>query len=65
MEKTTLSVAELSMQMLESGQKFSKIKDITAFFGKTFATQQYSYDFAIYKAIKAKKNTAKKAETKR
>lgn len=26
-------------KMLESGQKFEKIKDITSFFGKTFATQ--------------------------
>lgn len=34
-------------KMLESGQKFEKIKDITSFFGKTFATQGYSYDFAI------------------
>jgi len=25
-------------KMLESGQKFEKIKDITSFFGKTFAT---------------------------
>lgn len=47
-------------QMLESGQKFEKIKDITNFFGKQFATQGYSYDFAIYKAIKAQKNTSTK-----
>ena len=51
-------------KMLESGQKFEKIKDITSFFGKTFATQGYSYDFAIYKAIKAKKSTASKAKAK-
>lgn len=53
-----LSVDELR-QMLESGVKFDKIKDITTFFGKTFATQAYSYDFALYKAIqaKAKKHT--------
>lgn len=50
--------------MLESGQKFEKIKDITSFFGKTFATQGYSYDFAIYKAIKAKKSTISKAKAK-
>lgn len=61
--KLTLSIDEIR-KMLESGQKFNKIKDITAFFGKTFATQQYSYDFAIYKAIKAKKNTTKKTEAK-
>lgn len=51
-------------RMLESGRKFEKIKDITTFFGKIFATQGYSYDFAIYKAIQAKKFTASKARTK-
>lgn len=51
-------------RMLESDVKFTKIKDITAFFGKTFATQGYSYDFAIYKAIRAKKNVASKAKAK-
>ena len=51
-------------KMLESGQKFEKIKDITTFFGKTFATQGYSYDFAIYKAIRAKKTTAPKTRAK-
>lgn len=51
-------------RMLESGQKFGRIKDITTFFGKTFATQGYSYDFAIYKAIKAKKSTISKAKAK-
>lgn len=57
--KLTLHLDEVR-KMLESGQKFEKIKDVTAFFGKTFATQGYSYDFAIYKAIKAKKSTASK-----
>ena len=51
-------------RMLESGQKFGRIKDITTFFGKTFATQGYSYDFAIYKAIQAKKVTTSKEKTK-
>lgn len=51
-------------RMLESGQKFGRIKDITTFFGKTFATQGYSYDFAIYKAIQAKKFTTAKEKTK-
>lgn len=51
-------------KMLESGLKFDKIKDITTFFGKSFATQAYSYDFAIYKAIKAKKSTASKVKAK-
>lgn len=51
-------------RMLESGRKFGRIKDITTFFGKTFATQGYSYDFAIYKAIQAKKFTTSKEKTK-
>ena len=61
--RLTLSLDEVR-KMLESGQKFEKIKDITSFFGKTFATQGYSYDFAIYKAIKAKKSTVSKAKAK-
>lgn len=62
--KLSLNVDEVT-RMLESDVKFTMIKDITAFFGKTFATQAYSYDFAIYKAIKAKKGTSSKlkAET--
>ncbi|MDE6728253.1 MAG: AAA family ATPase [Oscillospiraceae bacterium] len=57
-------------QMLESGEKFDKIKDITTFFGKTFATQGYSYDFIIYKEIlkqkkKMSKSTAKVEELKK
>ncbi len=51
-------------KMLSSGQKFEKIKDVTTFFGKTFATQGDSYDFAIYKAIKAKKVTTSKTNAK-
>ena len=61
--KLSLNVDEIR-KMLESDVKFTKIKDITAYFGKTFATQAYSYDFAIYKAIKAKKGAAKKANAK-
>lgn len=61
--KLSLNLDEIR-KMLESGQKFDKIKDITTFFGKSFATQQYSYDFAIYKAIKAKKSTASKVKAK-
>ena len=61
--KLTLSVDEVR-RMLESDIKFTKIKDVTAFFGKTFATQAYSYDFAIYKAIKSKKGASSKTKTK-
>ncbi|MDO5015689.1 MAG: AAA family ATPase [Eubacteriales bacterium] len=61
--RLTLNLDDIR-KMLESGQKFDKIKDITAFFGKTFATPAYSYDFVIYKAIKAKQGTASKAKAK-
>ena len=61
--KLALNLDEVR-KMLESGLKFDKIKDITTFFGKTFATQAYSYDFAIYKAIKAKKSTASKIKAR-
>lgn len=48
-------------KMLESGKDFQKVKDIASFFGKQFASQAYSYDFVIYKAIKeTKKKTSRK-----
>lgn len=59
--KLSLSVDEIR-KMLESGQEFSRIKDITTFFGKTFATQGYSYDFALYKSIRSKAKATKKAK---
>ena len=43
-------------QMLESDTTFTKVRDVTAFFGKKFATQAYSYDFALYKEIIKKKS---------
>jgi len=61
--KLALNLDEVR-RMLESGQEFTKVKDITTFFGKTFASQGYSYDLPIYEAIKAKKITASKARTK-
>lgn len=61
--KLSLSIDEIR-KMLESDQKFDKIKDITSFFGKQFATQGYSYDFALYKAIKTKKNSSPKMAVK-
>lgn len=53
--KLTLNMDEVR-KMLESDIQFTKIKDVAAFFGKTFATQAYSYDFAIYNAIRAHKS---------
>ena len=61
--KLSLNLDEVR-RMLESGLRFEKIKDITTFFGKSFATQAYSYDFAIYKALKAKKGTSSKVRAK-
>lgn len=55
----SLNVSEIQ-QMLEADIKFSKVKDITAFFGKKFATQQYSYNFALYNEIVKKKVKRKK-----
>lgn len=50
--KLVLSVSEIK-QMLESGQTFNKVKDITNFFNKQFASQAYSYEFVILKAIQS------------
>lgn len=61
--RLTLNLDEVR-KMLESGQKFDMIKEIPIFFGKYSATQAYSYDFAIYKAIRAKKNAASKTKAK-
>lgn len=55
--KLTLNLDEIRKMLMASDHKFNKVKDITAFFGKSFAVQAYSYDFAIYNEIKAKKNT--------
>ncbi|MFR5523299.1 MAG: AAA family ATPase [Lachnospiraceae bacterium] len=60
--RLVLSLDEVR-KMLESGRSL-KNKGYHVLFGKTFATQGYSYDFAIYKAIKAKKSTVSKAKAK-
>ena len=61
--KLTLNLDEIR-RMLASGEKFDRIKDVTTFFGKTFATQAYSYDFAIYKEILKRKKKLSKATAK-
>ncbi len=58
--KLTLNLDEVR-QMLESGKSFEKVKDLTTFFGKTFATQGFSYDFAIYQEIVKRKKKSSKA----
>ena len=62
-KKLCLNADEIR-RMLESGESFSKIKDITHFFGKQYATQGYSYNFALYNAIKAKMGSSAKLSAK-
>ena len=59
----TLNIQELK-SMLESGIDFEKITEITKFFGKQYATQGYSYDFAIYKEIKKHSKAVEKVKYK-
>ena len=59
--KLSLNLDELR-KMLESGLDFNKVSDITKFFGKQFGTQNYSYDFALFKAIKEAGKTNRKAK---
>lgn len=61
--KLTLNLDEIR-KMLESKQKFEKVKDITNFFGKNFATQGFSYDLSLYKAIQATKTATSKVKPK-
>ena len=59
--KLSLNIDELR-KMLESGLDFNKVSDITKFFGKQFGTQNYSYDFALFKAIKEAGKTNRRAK---
>ena len=59
--KLTLNINELR-RMLESGKDFEKVRDITRFFGIKFTQQSYSYDFALFKAIKEAGKTNRKAK---
>ena len=59
-DKLSLNIEEVR-RMLESGKNFEKVSDISYFFGKQFASQAYSYDFAIFKAIKEAGISASKA----
>ena len=59
--KLRLSLAEIKA-MLESGNTFTKISDITSFVGIKNTQQRFSYDLALYKEIlkyKKKKSKAK------
>ena len=59
--KLSLNIDELR-KIFESGLEFNKVSDITKFFGKQFGTQNYSYDFALFKAIKAAGKATRKAK---
>ena len=54
--KLSLKIDEVR-RMLESGKDFNKIKDVTSFFAKRNATQNFSYDFVIYNEIKKMKSS--------
>ena len=59
--KLILKIDELR-KMLESGKNFEKVIDVTKFFGKQFTRQRYSYNFALFKAIKATGKAKRKAK---
>ena len=61
--KIALDMGEIT-KMLESGQEFERVKNITQFFGKKYNTQGYSYDFALYKVIKDSETSTENTETK-
>ena len=58
-----LSIANIR-KLLESNNKFTKVKDLAEFFGKQFPTQGYSYEFVLYEAIKAKMGAVAKDNIK-
>lgn len=51
-------------KLLESDLIFDKVKDITTFFEKPFASQTDSYTFAIYKALQARESAVSKINPK-
>ncbi len=61
--KLFLNIEEIK-KMLESDKIFTKVKDVTDFFGKTFGTQAYSYYFAIYNEIRKRKISASAIQKK-
>ncbi|MCS4487582.1 McrB family protein [Streptococcus sciuri] len=54
-QKNTLNLNKTKLlSMIESGKKFEKVKDLTAFFKKKSNNQKDSYYFAIFNDIKSK-----------
>ena len=62
-KKLNLNIEELK-KMLESGQDFDRVSDVTKLFGKQFATQAYSYDISLFKEIKSRYKKSKKSNVK-
>ena len=62
-DKLNLNINELR-ELLESGQKFTQVKEVTQFFGKLNGTQEHSYILAIFKAINERKIPIAKATVK-
>lgn len=56
-----LNIDELK-RMLESGKEFKKVKDVTDFFEKEYATQGYSYDYILWRTIVDRRKKKKPSE---
>ncbi|MBP2026100.1 McrB family protein [Peptoniphilus stercorisuis] len=50
------------IKMLESKEEFEKVKDITEFFEKKNATQEYSYYLALFREIKKEEESVEESE---
>lgn len=48
----TINLLEIKT-MLESGEEFNQVKDVTKFFGKSYTAHYFPYYLAIFKEIKA------------
>lgn len=59
--KIFLKIDELR-KMLESGENFEKVRDVTRFFGIKFTQQVFSYYFVLFKAIKEAGKTNRKSK---
>ncbi len=59
-----LNINELR-EMLLSDEEFKQVRDVREFFKKKNNTQQHSYDFSLWKAIKDKKYKQSKEEAKK
>ena len=59
--KIFLKIDELR-KMLESGENFEKVRDVTRFFGIKFTQQVFSYYFVLFKAIKEAGRTNRRAK---